>query len=53
MSMKNQMTLAGIELATFRFVAQHFNHCAAAVPIFCEIKKREIPFKLVSTVTEV
>jgi len=22
------MTLAGIEPATFRFVAQHFNHCA-------------------------
>ena len=28
MSMKNPMTLAGIEPATFRFVAQHLNHCA-------------------------
>ena len=26
------MTLAGIEPATFRFVAQHLNHCATAVP---------------------
>ena len=30
MSMKNPMTLAGIEPATFRFVAQHLNHCATA-----------------------
>ena len=26
------MTPAGIETATFRFVAQHLNHCAIAVP---------------------
>jgi len=26
------MTLSGIEPATFRFVAQHLNHCATAVP---------------------
>ena len=26
--MKNPMTSSGIEPATFRFVAQHFNHCA-------------------------
>ena len=26
--MKNQVTPAGIEPATFRFVAQHLNHCA-------------------------
>ena len=32
MSMKNPMTPAGIEPATFRFVAQHLNHCATAVP---------------------
>ena len=31
--MKNPMTPAGIEPATFRFVAQHLNHCATAVPI--------------------
>jgi len=29
--MKNPVTPAGIEPAIFRFVAQHFNHCAAAV----------------------
>jgi len=26
------MAPSGIEPATFRFVAQHLNHCAAAVP---------------------
>ena len=30
--MKNPMTPSGIEPATFRFVAQHLNHCATAVP---------------------
>jgi len=30
--MKNRLTPAGIEPATFRFVAQHLNHCATAVP---------------------
>ena len=34
MSMKNPLTPAGIEPATFRFVAQHLNHCATAVPPF-------------------
>jgi len=29
--MKNALT-AGIEPATFRFVTQHLNHCATAVP---------------------
>jgi len=32
MSMKNPLTAAGIEPATFRIVAQHLNHCATAVP---------------------
>jgi len=32
MSIKNPMTPAGIEPATFRFVAQNLNHCATAVP---------------------
>ena len=33
MSMKNRLTPAGIEPATFRFVAQHLNHCATTVPL--------------------
>jgi len=33
------MTPAGIEPATFRFVAQHLNHCATAVPIPTTILK--------------
>ena len=33
MSMKSPLTPAGIEPATFRFVAQHFKHCATAVYI--------------------
>jgi len=35
MSKKNPMTPSGIEPATFRFVAQHLNHCATAVPAAC------------------
>jgi len=31
--MKNPLTPAGIEPAIFRFVAQHLNHCATAVPL--------------------
>ena len=31
--MKNPLTQAGIEPATFRFVAQHLNHCTTAVPL--------------------
>jgi len=31
------MTPAGIEPATFRFVAQHLNHLATAVPLACAI----------------
>jgi len=34
---KIPMTPAGIEPATFRFVAQHLNHCATAVP--CSYRK--------------
>ena len=32
MSMKNPVTPDGIEPATYRFVAQHLNHCVTAVP---------------------
>jgi len=30
------MTPAGIEPATFRFVAQHLNHCVTAVTVCAE-----------------
>ena len=40
MSTKNPLTLAGIEPATFRFVAQHLNHCATAVPPDIQIRVR-------------
>ena len=33
------MTPAGVEPATFRFVAQHLNHCATAVPKIGDTKK--------------
>jgi len=39
MSMKNPLTLAGIEPATFQFVAQHLNHCATAVPSYITVGK--------------
>ena len=32
------MTPAGIEPATFRFVAQHLNHCATAVTKMISVK---------------
>ena len=35
--MKNPLTPAGIEPATFRFVAQHLNHCATAVPVYSRV----------------
>jgi len=38
------MTLAEIEKATFRFVAQHLNHCATAVPrVYTECNRRNGP----------
>ena len=49
MSMKNPLTPVGIEPATFRFVAQHLNHCATSVPrllmhITEKLKDNEISF---------
>ena len=42
--MKNPLTPAGIEPATFRFVAQHLNHCATAVPkqLLGDVKNEKI-----------
>ena len=39
------MTPSGIEPATFRFVAQHLNHCATAVPtcVIYQVSNYEIP----------
>ena len=34
------MTPAGIEPATFRFVAQRLNHCATAVPLGKKVQRR-------------
>jgi len=42
MSMKNPLTLDGIESATFRFVSQHLNHCATAVPSKNNISNNKI-----------
>ena len=44
MSMKNPLTPAGIEPATFRFVAQHLNHCATAVPTLAGIEPATFRF---------
>jgi len=37
--MKNPLTLAGIEPATFRLVEQNLNHCATAVPALLGIRR--------------
>jgi len=44
MSMKNPLTPAGIEPATFRFVAQHLNRCATAVNFIFSKNKSKIYF---------
>ena len=48
--MKNPLTPSGIEPATFRFVAQHLNHCATAIPsltlcsleLFCTVLRLRV-----------
>jgi len=40
MSMRNPLTPAGIETATFRFVAQHLNHCDTAVLFDTQYEKK-------------
>ena len=44
--MKNPLTSAGIEPETFRFVPQHLNHCATAVPYHI-IYKNEMKEKMI------
>jgi hypothetical protein len=45
--MKNPLTLPGIEPATFRFVAQHLNHCATAVPISVVLQGNVVPLQAI------
>ena len=52
MSKKNPLTPAGIEPGTFRFVAQHLNHCATAAALiiqFYSISRRDLKFIKIST----
>jgi len=43
--MKNPLSPAGIEPATFRFVAQHLNHCATTVPLNETEKELNLPLR--------
>ena len=38
---ENPLKPAGIEPTTFRFVVQHLNHCATAVPILIRVRGRK------------
>jgi len=42
MSMKNPLTPAGIEPATYQFVAQHLNHCATVVHLFHKYSAKKV-----------
>ena len=44
------MTPAAIEPATFRFVAQHLNHCATAVPRKLLLPEKINPINLVALI---
>ena len=39
------MTPAGIEPATVRYVAQHLNYCATAVPLYIKVKCKSVPLQ--------
>jgi len=41
MSMKNPLIPVAIEPVTFRFVVQHLNHCATAVPALFSTYKQK------------
>ena len=53
MSTKNPLTLVGIEPATFRFVEQHLNHCATAVPAKSSTSQYSVESTVTSTIAYV
>jgi len=46
------MTPAGIEPATFRFVAQHLNHCVTGLPRYADVIKYKGKCTIRHVVTE-
>jgi len=47
---KNPLTLAGIEPATFRFVAQHLSHCATAVLLHIVVRCNAVNVALLQAI---